>query len=137
MVAHNCLTSAPGVSCSFPPSEGTTCMWHIHIHTHVHGHIYINKQIYYLNFSSFYVYECIFEHNIYAWFPRRPYEGIISPGTEVNGGCKLTCGCWVLEEQLLFLPVEPSLQPQQIHFENVSHMLKIFQLNLMSRSFSW
>lgn len=29
--------------------------------------------------------------------PRRPEEGVMSPGTEVtNGGCELLCRCWVL-----------------------------------------
>lgn len=29
--------------------------------------------------------------------PRRPEEGVMSPGAEVkNGGCELLCRCWVL-----------------------------------------
>jgi len=40
-----------------------------------------------------------------------------SPGTGVTDSCELPCGCWELnsgplQEQLVFLTTEPSLQPK-------------------------
>lgn len=31
---------------------------------------------------------------VHAWCPRRPEEGVRSPGTGVTGGCEPPCGCW-------------------------------------------
>lgn len=36
-------------------------------------------------------------HCMYAWYPRRPEEGMGLPGPEVRNGCGLLCGCWELE----------------------------------------
>ena len=52
-------------------------------------------------------------------YPQRPVEGIGSPGTGVIDGCEPLCGFWELnpdplQEQLVPLTTEPSLQPQYV-----------------------
>ena len=32
---------------------------------------------------------CLCVHRVHAWCPRKPEEGLGSPGTEVTGGCGL------------------------------------------------
>lgn len=49
---------------------------------------------------SFCVYECLparVSDYMCPWWPRRPGEGIGSPGSGVAESCSLLCGCWVWE----------------------------------------
>ena len=44
-------------------------------------------------------------------------------GTDLTDGCEPPCGCWdlnsgPLEEQLVLLTTEPSLQPQPVSFKS-------------------
>jgi len=63
-------------------------------------------------------------------------KGVRSPGTGVTDRCELPCGCWELnlgplEEQLVFLTPEPSLQPirYQIQSEACSSVSAFVSLN--------
>jgi hypothetical protein len=63
--------------------------------------------------------------------PKRPEEGVRSPGTGVTDGCEPPCGCWEfnsgrMEEQPVFLTVDPSLQFLQLFFD----LLKILPKKL-------
>lgn len=59
----------------------------------------------------------MFVNQVHTWYPQRPEEIVRSPGTEVANGCELPCGCWKshtslpLEEWLVILTTEVSLQP--------------------------
>lgn len=50
---------------------------------------------------------CVCVYYVHAWCPRRPEEGVRSPGTGVTGGCEPSCGCWQphspLQEELQVL----------------------------------
>lgn len=58
---------------------------------------------------------CVSVHYLCARCLWRPEEGLGFSGTAVTDGCKPPCGCWELnsgslEEQLMLLATEPSLQ---------------------------
>lgn len=55
--------------------------------------------------------------HLQAWSSLRTEKGVRAPGTGVTHDCEPPCGCWdsnpgPLEEQLVLLTTEPSLQPQ-------------------------
>jgi hypothetical protein len=39
------------------------------------------------------MYKCMCVHPMHAQCPKRPEEGVPSPGTGVANGCELACGC--------------------------------------------
>lgn len=68
-------------------------------------------------------------HHICAWFPERPEKEVGSYGTGVPDSCEKPCRCWEsnpspLEDHLVLLAAEPSLQPQQKCF--ASHKRPLF-----------
>lgn len=51
-----------------------------------------------------------------SWYPWRPEESTRFPGTRIADGYELLCELWepnsgCLQEQLVLLTIEPSLQP--------------------------
>lgn len=65
---------------------------------------------------------CMTVHHIFAWFLRRPEEGIGSPETQVREGCQLPCEGWestlgLLEAQPVLLSTQPSLQPHGFYIK--------------------
>lgn len=63
-------------------------------------------------------------HCVHSGYLLRPEEEVGAPKTPVTDRCELLYGCWelnvhILEEQLLFLPAKPSLQPKiNINFKS-------------------
>lgn len=61
-------------------------------------------------------------HYMSVWCPRRPEEGIGSPGTGVTDDWESPCGCWEsnpvpLVEQQVFLTAQLPLQPVLLTFK--------------------
>lgn len=60
------------------------------------------------------MYKCMCVHPMHAQCPKRPEEGVPSPGTGVANGCEPACGHWKLilgplQEQHVILITEPSV----------------------------
>jgi hypothetical protein len=60
-------------------------------------------------------------HRLYAWYQRRPEEGIRCPGTGVTGSCEPSCLFWesnpvLIQEYPLLLTTKPQPQPLLSHF---------------------
>lgn len=76
----------------------------------------------------------MFVHHMHVWYPWRPEEGIVCPGTRVTGG-EPPHGCWeskpdLLQEQLMLLTAEPSLQPLDLFYFILRQSLLVTQGNL-------
>jgi hypothetical protein len=37
---------------------------------------------------------CMPKHHLYAWYPKKPEDGLGFPGTGVTDCCEPPCGCW-------------------------------------------
>jgi len=82
------------------------------------------------------VYKCFIHtyaaYPTYTWHPQRPEEGVESSGSGITDGRELPYGCWELnlsplEEQSMFLTMEPSISPALPTYHFKSNLIRSFK----------
>lgn len=74
---------------------------------------------------------CVCVHNVHVWCQQMSEEVVRSLETIVMDGCELQCGCWesdsrLLQEQLVLLNTQPSLQPKFFLFLKIMYNLSLW-----------